>query len=60
MILVICSMGWCKIVYSMMRCETSLHSFDPTFFGTETIAKASGIVLGCGMFGSAIGNVLPS
>ena len=56
MILVVCSMGWCKIVYSMMRCETALLSFDPSFFGTETIAKASAIVIGCGMFGSAIGN----
>ena len=56
MILVVCSMGWCKIVYSMMRCETCLISSDSTFFGTETIAEASAIVLGSGMFGSVIGN----
>ena len=56
MVLVVCSMGLCKIVYSMMRCETSLISFDPEFFGTEAIGKASAIVLGCGMLGSAIGN----
>ena len=56
MVLVVCSMALCKIVYSMMRCETSLISFDPMFFGTETIAKASAIVLGCGMVGSALGN----
>ncbi|KAL5267495.1 hypothetical protein ACHWQZ_G004506 [Mnemiopsis leidyi] len=56
MVLVVFSMALCKIVYSMMRCETSLISFDPMFFGTETIAKASAIVLGCGMVGSAIGN----
>ena len=49
-------MGWCKIVYSMMRCETSLLSYDPTFFGTETIAKAGAIVMGSGMFGSVISN----
>ena len=56
MILVVCSMGGCKIVYSMMRCETCLISSDSTFFGTETIAEASAIVLGSGMFGSVIGN----
>ena len=41
MILVVCSMGGCKIVYSMMRCETCLISSDSTFFGTETISTVS-------------------
>ena len=55
-ILVVCSMGWCKIVYSMMRIETTLIQYDLAFFGTENIAKASAIVTGSGMFGSAIAN----
>ena len=49
-------MGTAKMGFSMMMLEINMIMFDPDYFGTRSMALASGVASACCYLGGSVGN----